>query len=63
MIKLQTIISICFSYLFILFLKVNELSMLHKEHLLPQFSEDAQSDIVQKIEIMTADITRVSNSN
>lgn len=37
--------------------------MLHKEHLLPQFSEDAQSDIVQKIEIMTADITRVSNSN
>ena len=51
-------------FLFIYFiLKVNELSMLHKEHLLPQFSEDAQSDIVQKIEIMTADITRVSNSN
>ena len=38
---------------------VNDLSLLHQEHLLPQFSDDASSDIVQQIEIKTAEITRV----
>ena len=40
---------------------MHELSSLHKEHLLPQFAEDANSDIIQQIEIKTAEITRVSN--